>query len=210
VNRSLLRTLASPVVAAVLSLGVAGAVSLSVSRAVPNASAYVMSNGCDEYDPARGIYYQCNWRLTAFLTPEGDDPLATRIGTGYAGESSGTEPATDDSSGDVLISPGGTYIPPPAPFNAYKDYCSNPWYGNSTYEGKWQRACYNHDVCYGSQLGRKYCDDRFWDDMVKACKSYGWYNPDRYACFVDARTWYYAVRWFGDSHYKPRTSSNEP
>jgi hypothetical protein len=206
VNRSILRALASPFAAAVLALAVAGAVSLSVSRAVPKASAYVLANGCDEYDPARGIYYQCNWRKTALLTPAGDDPAATPVGARYE---SFAQPV-DDPGGSVTTYEGAGALPPPAPFNQYKDYCSNPWYGNSWYEGKWQRACYNHDVCYGSQLGRKYCDDHFWDDMIRACKTYGWYNPDRYGCFADAVTWYYAVRWFGESHYKPRLSSNEP
>jgi hypothetical protein len=102
-------------------------------------------------------------------------------------------------------------IPPPAPFSPNRDYCSNPWFGWSPFKGKWQHSCYNHDVCYGSQLGRKYCDVDFWRDMVSACKaSYAWYNPTRYACFADARGWYYAVRWYGADRYKPRTTSYEP
>ncbi len=181
-----------PALAVVLMLGIAGAFAVTFSPVVSKASAYVLSNGCDEYDPARGITYRCTPDRSTFYTPDGVDPTRVGVGTGY---------------GNINDTPG---IPPAAPYVSGRDYCSNPWYGNSSYEGKFQYTCYRHDVCYGSQLGRKYCDTQFWKNLLSDCKSFGWYNPDRYSCFVDARTWYYAVRWFGDSHYKPRSTSFEP
>jgi hypothetical protein len=184
------------------ALGVAlviGAVS------VPRASAYVLANGCDEYDPDRGITYRCNPSRTTFYTPDSVDPDRVSVGTNY-----GSYLVLGTGPKDVYCCNGGA-IPPPAPFSSSKDYCSEPWYGWSPFEGMWQPACYNHDVCYGSQLGRKYCDVNFWKDMVSACKShYSWYDPRRYACLADARIWYQAVVWYGASHYKPRTSSSQP
>jgi len=175
---------------------------------VPRASAYVLANGCDEYDPASGTTYRCNPSRTDFYTPDGVDPAAVRVGTSYPGESAGYA-AAGTGQKYVFCCDGGA-IPPPAPYYAGRDYCSNPWYGNSSYESRWQYTCYRHDVCYGSQLGRKYCDTQFWHNMIADCKSFSWYNPDRYGCFLDAQIWYLGARWFGASHYRPRTSSAEP
>jgi hypothetical protein len=184
---------------------------LCVSSVVESASAYVMANGCDEYDPVRSL---CVPDRSTFYTPDGVNPSAVAQGTGYPGETTTylapTEELGAKGPGMVVVTDGGGGIPPPAPYVSGRDYCSNPWFGNSTYEGRWQYTCYRHDVCYGSQLGRKYCDVQFWKNLVSDCKAFGWYNPDRYACFVDARTWYYAARWFGDSHYRRRLSSLEP
>lgn len=202
-----LQVAVAPLVAAALIAAAAGAVALSASPLLPKASAYVLSNGCDEYDPARALYYRCTPDRSTFYTPDGVDPNRVYAGTGYSGEK---------ATGSFRIKPSSTYndpggIPPPAPFSSGKDYCSNGWLGWSPFEAIWQRACYNHDVCYGSQLGRKYCDVRFWRNMISACKShYGWYDPRRYACFADAIDWYTAVRAFGSRHYKPRKTSFEP
>jgi len=188
-----------------VALGVAlviGAVS------VPRASAYVLANGCDEYDPATGTTYRCNPSRTDFYTPDGVDPATVWVGTNYPGEYVGYAAARKGPK-FVVCCDGGA-IPPPAPYRAGRDYCSNPWFGNSPYESRWQYTCYRHDVCYGSQLGRKYCDVQFWHNMIADCKGFGWYNPDRYACFIDAGVWYLGARWGGASHYKPRTSSTQP
>lgn len=198
------RQLPAAALAAALLLAAAASAGLSVSPLVSKASAYVMSNGCDEYDPDRGNYYECVPDRTTFYTPDGINPNWVYQGTEYGSAAYG------DDFGGMNVGDTPT-IPPPAPFSSSKDYCSNPWYAWSAFEGIWQRACYNHDVCYGSQLGRKYCDVRFWKDMIGACKAhYSWYDPARYPCFADAVTWYGAVREFGAPHYVPRKSSFEP
>ncbi len=200
-NRSALRILLLAALGVVL---VIGAVS------VPRASAYVLANGCDEYDPATATTYVCNPSRSDFYTPDGVDPVTVAVGTGYSGESTTAYTVVKGTIRDVW-GPGFGAIPPPAPFNPNKDYCSNPWWAPSPFKGIWQRACYNHDVCYGSQLGRKYCDVRFWHDTSQACKSSYWpIDPSRYLCLGNARAWYYAVRWYGAPNYKPRTSSNQP
>jgi hypothetical protein len=181
-------------------------IALAVSPFVSASSAYVLSNGCDEYDPATGTTYRCVPDRTTFYTPDGVNPDTIPVGTEYAVSSKSASPGLVPSM--TLNNPYG--IPPPAPYVAGRDYCSDPWYSYTPFEGKWQYPCYSHDVCYGSQLGRRYCDARFWRDMIAACKSYSWYDPARYACFMDAATWYGAVRAFGASHYKPRQTNFEP
>lgn len=194
---------ALPLLAVALMLAVSAAVVVSLSAAVPKASAYVLANGCDEFDPDRGITYRCTPNRLAFYTPDGIDPTTVPVGAGYLTRKDIGFSTINDSIG----------IPPPAPFNPNKDYCSEPWFAWSPFEGGWQHACYKHDVCYGSQRGRKYCDTQFWGDMSAVCKaSYGvWWPPAaRYACLADGRIWYQAVVWFGASHYKPRATSFEP
>jgi hypothetical protein len=194
------RIVAAPVLAAVLALAAVGALAGSLSPAVPKASAYVLSNGCDEYDPARGITYRCTPDRSTFYTPDGVDPNRVYVGAGYSAIKNLGEFTINDTLG----------IPPPAPFNPSRDYCSEPWFAWSPFESGWQRACYNHDVCYGSQLGRKYCDVTFWKEASAYCKSFSWYNPARYYCLSDARIWYQGIVWFGANHYKPRLTSFEP
>jgi hypothetical protein len=191
------RTFALPSLAAALMIALAAAVGVSLTAGVPKASAYYLANGCDEYDPAKGITYRCTPDRTTFYTPDGINPNSVY-------------PGTKASLGGGLTINDNIGIPPPAPYVAGRDYCSNPEFAWSPFEGSWQGACYNHDVCYGSQKGRLYCDVNFWKDMVSACKAYAWYNPARYACFLDASTWYTAVRIFGAGHYVPRPTSFEP
>lgn len=189
---------AALVVLAALLVGLAA---LTTPQLAPTASAYVLKDGCSEYDPDRNITYWCVPNLSTFYTPDGVDPTRVAIGTNYFGEYFSSSFADGGEAGP----------PPPAPYVAGRDYCSNSWFGWSPFEGIWQYTCYRHDVCYGSQLGRKYCDVNFWKNMASDCKShYGWYDPTRYACLANAREWYYVVRWFGASHYKPRQTSFEP
>jgi hypothetical protein len=195
------RIVALPALAVALMLAVAGAVAVSLAVAVPKASAYVLANGCDEYDPARGVTYRCTPDRTTFYTPDGINPNWVYPGTKII---------IDDFGGDATVY-DNLGIPPPAPYVQGRDYCSNPEWAWSYFEGIWQRACYNHDVCYGSQLGRTYCDVNFWKDIISACKAnYGWYHPYRYWCFSDAGDWYLGVRIGGASHYRPRQTSFEP
>jgi hypothetical protein len=189
------RIVALPALAVALMLALAAAVVVSVSAGVPKASAYVLANGCDEYDPARWITYRCTPDRSTFYTPDGINPNAV-----YPGMA---------AFGDVTIN-DGIGIPPPAPYKPGKDYCSNPWWVWNPFEGNFQVACYNHDVCYGSQLGRRYCDSQFWKDTVSACKKYWVIDPRRLPCFGYAAEWYTAVRVFGADRYKPRRTSFEP
>jgi hypothetical protein len=190
------RIIALPALAVALMLTVAAAVVVSLSAGVPRASAYVLSNGCDEYDPDRGITYRCTPDRSTFYTPDGIDPSRVYPGTGTVG---------DVTVNDTLG------IPPPAPYRAGRDYCSNPWWAWNPFESEWQVACYNHDVCYGSQKGRLYCDSTFWRETTGACRAnHAWYLPPRYACFAWAVQWYTAVRAFGAPHYVPRQTSFEP
>ena len=102
-------------------------------------------------------------------------------------------------------------IPPPAPYVGGRDYCSNPEWAWTMFESEWQHACYNHDVCYGSQRGRLYCDVTFYKEIIAACKAnHAWWLPMRYWCYSDAGDWYLAVRAFGGSHYTPRRTSYDP
>ena len=190
------RTAALPALAVALMLALAAAVVVSLSAGVPKASAYVLGNGCDEYDPGRRITYRCTPDRSTFYTPDGINPNAVYPGTRSFGD--GT---INDNIG----------IPPPAPYVHGRDYCSNPEWAWSPFESEWQRACYNHDVCYGSQKGRLYCDSNFWKDAILACKAnHSSYLPVRYFCFADAGAWYIALRLFGGGHYKPRQTSYEP
>jgi hypothetical protein len=192
----------------VLFVVAAAAAGLGVPSA---ASSYPVDDGssCNEYDPDRGIYYYCTPDYSSLYTPEGEDPAwyTGASGGGYDPYAGGGGAALRDN----LPGDGGGSIPPPAPYDSSKNYCSAPWFAWNPYEGSWNFGCYRHDVCYGSQLGRKYCDVRFWKDMANVCRNnYDWYDPRRYDCLADARELYYAVRQFGDSHYNPRTSSSEP
>lgn len=192
--------------AAALTVAAAAITGLAVSVAPAGAS--ILGNGCDEYDPARAVYYRCVPDRTTFYTPDGANPSAVPQGTGYAGET--RQIAFGDDGGFVNVS-DNVLIPPPAPYRLGRDYCSNPWYAYSPFEGAWQYSCYVHDVCYGSQEGRKYCDVRFWRDMIGSCKArYAWYDPRRYDCFYEASAWYMAVRVAGAGHYVPRQSNLEP
>jgi hypothetical protein len=190
------RRVALPFLAVVLMLAVGVAFVVSLSAGVPRASAYVLANGCDEYDPDRKITYRCTPDRSTFYTPDGINPNSVYPGTGALGDAT-----INDNIG----------IPPPAPYVAGRDYCSNPPFAWSNFEGIWQRPCYNHDVCYGSQKGRLHCDVTLWKEMISACKAhYSWYHPFRYWCFSDVVDWYLAIRAFGAGSYKPRQTSSEP
>lgn len=171
---------------------------------------------CDEYDPERDIWYICTPDQSGFYTPDGIDPDTVSpeagggcnpyTGGGYCAAS--REGATNEVSAS---------IPPPAPYQYGKDYCSYPDWYFSFYAGTLNRTCYRHDVCYGSQLGRGYCDSYFWKDGSNDCRraynADAWrvkYDPRRYDCLSDVAQWYLAIRAFGGSHYKPRTTSREP
>jgi hypothetical protein len=203
------------------------------------ASAYYI-DGCNEYDPERGLYHWCTPEPSTFYSPHGEDPAW--YGPEYSGACdpySGSHCAFGSSEqarpdADCMDDPtatsakddrgethgtapecGSSYggIPPPAAYDPSKDYCSDPWFNWSPFEGHFNPGCYRHDVCYGSQLGRLYCDTRLWKDLQRACKDHFgiWSAPaSRYWCLATAREWYAAVRHFGESSYKPRTSGLQP
>ena len=188
---------------------------LLVALVLPaSATPYYVDEGyCNEYDPERDLMYWCTPNGD-FYTPEGEDPLW--YGPEGSGDNPYAAPLDDPAAGSVARDPSwqeGGSIPPPAPYDANKDYCSEPWWGDPPWEDEvWNPPCYRHDVCYGSQLGRKYCDVRFWRDMERACRDGypPWLPHARYACLADARIWYWMVREYGASNYQPRMSSLEP
>jgi hypothetical protein len=196
------RTLALPSLAVALILALAAAVVVSLSASVPKASAYYLANGCDIYNEYNGVVYRCTPDRTTYYTPDGLNPNYVYPGTeGKA--------FADDLGGGLTIY-DNIGIPPPAPFDYGRDYCSNPPGIPATFEGRWQVACYNHDVCYGSQKGRLHCDVKFWQDMVFACKGMWASNFIKEWCIGEADQWYTFVRVFGAGHYKPRLTSYEP
>ena len=139
------RTLALPSLAAALMIALAAAVAVSLTAGVPKASAYYLANGCDIYNEYNGKIYRCTPDRTTYYTPDGLNPNWVAPGTegkAYVGD-----------FGDFTIN-DNIGIPPPAPYLYYRDYCSNPNWLPAAFEGHWQVACYNHDVCYGSQKGR--------------------------------------------------------
>jgi hypothetical protein len=194
------RTLALPSLAAALMVALAAAVAVSLTAGVPKASAYYLANGCDEFDPAKGITYRCTPDRTTFYTPDGINPNWVYPGTKAGVDDLGAGFTINDNIG----------IPPPAPYVSGRDYCSDPWWVWTPFEGGWQVACYNHDVCYGSQKGRLFCDVNFYKEMIASCKGYWIVDPRRYLCFSDATLWYTGVRLYGADHYKPRQTSYEP
>ena len=185
--------------------------------------------GCqDLHDYERDIWYYCTPNGSTFYTPDGLDPTAGGPEYGGGCDPYGGSPKPCPTvaanryewaeEGPMIPDPGpgGTTIPSPAPFSYSRDYCSDPWFAQSAFEDLFQRSCYNHDVCYGSQLGRTYCDTRFWRDVSAACYTIVRYHSGiayriQYRqCLYDGRQWYTGIRLFGASHYKPRKSSNQP
>ena len=144
----------------------------------------------DAYDEVRGLHYRCT-DDGSFEAPDG--ALAEAV-------SLGASPAALAAT------------PPPAPYDAAKDYSSNPrLVPVDGFERLWNPASYEHDLCYGSQLGRTSCDLGFWDGMVEACRgAFGRWQLLRYDCFATARLWYLAVRHVGGPFYRPRASADEP
>ena len=195
------RICALPAVAVALMLAAAAAVVVSLSAGVPKASAYVLANGCDEYNPVNGKTYRCTPDRSTFYTPDGLNP--NWVWPGTEGK------AFRDDLGGVTIN-DNIGIPPPAAYVPSRNYCSKPGWLYSPFAGRWNYACYNHDVCYGSQKGRLYCDVVFWREMVSACTSRWAPDPLHDACISEADLWYSTVRIFGQSHYKPRQTSYEP
>lgn len=197
------RTLALPSLAAALMIALAAAVAVSLTAGVPKASAYYLANGCDIYNEYNGKIYRCTPDRTSYYTPDGLNP--NWVAPGTEGKAYG-----DGLGGFGFTVNDNIGIPPPAPFLYYRDYCSNPDWLPAAFEGHWQVACYNHDVCYGSQKGRLYCDVGFWRDMVFACRSMWASNFVKEWCIAEADQWYTFVRVFGAGHYKPRQTSYEP
>ncbi len=172
---------------------------------------YPQVSGCvNESDPMTGEWYICA-PSGSLYTPDWQDPARYRY------EGSACNPYNGDGrcSKSELNYPVDTAgIPPPAWYNDRLNYISSPEWVPSPiriYERVWNFAAYRHDSCYGSQLGRTYCDVNFWRDMSGLCKAH--YPPwryDRYLCIGMARSWYFAVGAAGESHYIPRISILQP
>lgn len=117
-------------------------------------------------------------------------------------------------SGETWIDPNKTWgntsavfvaktgITAPKPYRSNHDYSSNPAIGDTFYDGLWNHAAYDHDICYGSQLhSRLDCDQHLHAELNAACAKAGLVA---FACRIDAWVWYQAVRLYGASHYRPR------
>lgn len=61
-----------------------------------------------------------------------------------------------------------------------------------------RRACQRHDDCYGAGCDRKACDDRFLNDMLRACEC----SPMPCLCRLKAYQWYLQVRLLGGIGYQ--------
>jgi hypothetical protein len=165
---------------------------------------------CDEYDAERNITYTC----TAdgdFYTPDNIDPDAV-----WTGNSGGCNPYSGGGYCKLSTKPGTDWlvpkIPPPAAYKDSKNYCSFPSWTWTPYEWLFNFPCYQHDVCYGSQLNRQYCDSQLYKGTSNACRArYAWWEwTPHFACLATTRTMYTAIRCCGESHYVPRKSSLEP
>ena len=65
-----------------------------------------------------------------------------------------------------------------------------------------KHACNHHDICYRNRWGRSYCDNTFWNEMIRSCQSrYAWYNPQRQWCYQAAGVYWVAVASFGGFRY---------
>src|SRR5262245_5240181 len=78
------RIVALPAFAVALMLALAAAAGLSLTAAVPPASAHLLANGCDEFDPDRGITYRCTPDRSTLYTPDGIDPTKIAVGASYS------------------------------------------------------------------------------------------------------------------------------
>lgn len=152
-----------------------------------------------DYDPSSGRFLET-------------DPLGSSTSSTSPYEYAADRPTClGDPSGKVeaAVLGGGSDYCLVEIFNPKHFYCSRPWYGYSAFEGTWNKDgdCYYHDLCYGSTLDRKFCDDCSHSLLKKTCKShYGWFygiNPVYGNCLSDAELWYKAVRWRAASHYHP-------
>ena len=160
-----------------------------------------------QYDPGTGRFLQT-------------DPAATTMSSGSAYDYTGDRPT-------CFVDPTGESVDPGSSngycsvevFDPKHNYCSVPhWVQlvgiDTDFMGTWNKDgdCYYHDLCYGSNLDRKFCDDCFYSLMKKSCKSHygwgsgfigGWWNPVYDSCRGEALSWYKAIRHYGLSHYHP-------
>jgi RHS repeat-associated protein len=81
-------------------------------------------------------------------------------------------------------------------YNPNRNYCGAE--GGARFDnGTWNRACYNHDRCYGTNGASKVmCDENFRYEIAASCQDRG-----KSECMAAALAYYLAVRFFGDDAF---------
>lgn len=100
-------------------------------------------------------------------------------------------------------------------FCVIKDSQENPIHFNGctfsykNYGETFFKACVNHDFCYHHEptthgFSKDHCDRQFLQDMMTLCDHN---DPHNKLCHANAKSFYYAVKYFGTSSWK---CSKEP
>jgi len=140
-----------------------------------------------EFDPETGLYHyrerQYDWRTGRFTT---QDPIGFLGGINFYVYVWNNPAKFTDPFGETAFCGSGfssRFIP-------------DSWYGKYNFGP----ACSKHDDCYGECGQTKpTCDDDFYTNMLKECsKLTGYWLSD---CISTARTYYYAVKKFGNRPY---------
>ena len=145
------RICALPAVAVALMLALVAALAVSLSAGVPKASAYYLANGCDSFDRvSTALSTAAPPTASTYYTPDGLNPEldlsrdpSKWFATTSAAAGSPQRQHRHPTGGAVTLPPGLLQQPEVVPGDV---------------RGRLAVACYNHDVCYGSQKGRLYCD----------------------------------------------------
>jgi hypothetical protein len=107
-------------------------------------------------------------------------------------------------------------VPPPATYDSNKDYSSDDGLFGP-YEGLFNKASYDHDLCYGSQIyAKSQCDEALAENLERDCDT-DWKlwalvpftgGLSEAGCQTAVSLTWAVVT--AANHYKPRTSSRQP
>ena len=64
-----------------------------------------------------------------------------------------------------------------------------------------KHACNHHDKCYRDRKGFGSCNNAFWQDMMRECNRFNWYDPRQPLCWRAASQYWVAVSAFGKFRY---------
>ena len=161
--------------------------------------------GARRYEPDDGRFVQQDFMRDAGQDFELSTDPANENRYAFAGGNPITFVETDGHR--VIADGGGTTrrkdcaVPP---YNPDKPYCSVPGGNTKGFQGHWNYACWIHDMCYGSCIERRSCDDCFLRMMRHECRDkYRMFDPRHATCLGRAWTWYKVIRSRGASHYHP-------
>ena len=127
------------------------------------------------------------------------------VGSGGGGGGGGPPPKTDcPNPVDCIIVNGSLNnvqigIPNlPVNYDPNIEYCGAE--GGARYPGgTWNRACYNHDICYGTRgASKSSCDATFLLEIEEFCREQ---DPEDTVCTAAALIYYSAVRWGGQEAF---------